>query len=564
MLERVKQSYFSEEYELGLSLLSKKDELSHTEKIWKIRLLSAMRLFDDVVLLLSETDIPNSPINVIGAFSTALVDSDFQQDFISCIRSYSIRASSADEALRCYELMLRSKLNPQQIVEMIEQFLVDYLDSSSAKMTISAAIRNRTDLLMNRRFRNRFVESLELTKLVSNIALEETDPIYANPPETSTVAQLPIPLLIQLDGLLTPESRKVLIDPIIQSRESQNDAIRSIISTRLIRLSEQGDYKELLIQLRNLPYLEKPINNTEIQKIILNLSSSGIDPIDAILEFERKMANIAGGSINVAKASFRTGHSEIGLRNWNLAYLRYISDPQFESPFPLDTIEIGRIDLIKKLYDRLFTTNASLFLNIDDPYLRKFCSDSELLFALTQNFVERPPFSDRDGGLSEVAILSTILSENKNQTSYDFVEHKVLHVSNSIKIGGAERQVLFSTRAPIVESQLALYNISRNTKENSFINEVEKSGIIVHDYSIEPSSNFHTNCSSSLSLIPDGPGLNPWMTVQIKSLIDIFSKERPEIVHLWQDGTNIIGGIAAILSGVPRIFLSARSTPLSH
>ena len=85
MLERVKQSYFSEEYELGLSLLSKKDELSHTEKIWKIRLLSAMRLFDDVVLLLSETDIPNSPINVIGAFSTALVDSDFQQDFISCI-----------------------------------------------------------------------------------------------------------------------------------------------------------------------------------------------------------------------------------------------------------------------------------------------------------------------------------------------------------------------------------------------------------------------------------------------------------------------------------------------
>ena len=263
----------------------------------------------------------------------------------------------------------------------------------------------------------------------------------------------------------------------------------------------------------------------------------------------------------MAKATFRTGHSEIGFRNWNLAYLRYISDPQFETRFPLDTMEIGRIDLIKKLYDRLFANNASLFLNMDDPCLRKFCSDSELLFASTQNFFDRPPFSIRDGGLSEVAILSTILSENENQASYDVVKNRVLHVSNSIRIGGAERQVLFSTKAPIVESQLALYNISRNNKENSFITEVEKSGIIVHDYSIEPSSNFHTNCSSSLSLIPDGPGLNPWMTVQIKSLIDIFSKERPEIVHLWQDGTNIIGGIAAILSGVPRIFLSARSTP---
>ena len=142
-----------------------------------------MGLFEEVVLILSETDISDSPINVIAAFSTALVDSDFQQEFISCIRSYSIRSRSADEALRCYELMLRSKLNLQQIVEVIEQFLMDYLDSSSAKMTISAAIRNRTDLMMNPRFRNRFVEGLERAELVSHIAFQESDPISANPPK---------------------------------------------------------------------------------------------------------------------------------------------------------------------------------------------------------------------------------------------------------------------------------------------------------------------------------------------------------------------------------------------
>ena len=269
---------------------------------------------------------------------------------------------------------------------------MDYLDSSSAKMTISAAIRDRTDLMMNPRFRKRFVEGLDLAELTYHIAFQESDQISANPPEPSTVAKLPMPLLVQLDGLLTPESRKVLIDPIIKSRELQNDVSRTIITTRLIRLSEQGDYTELLKQIRNLPSLDTPIYDTEIQKIILNLSASGIDQIDAILEIERKMANIAGGSINVAKATFRTGHSEIGFRNWNLAYLRYISDPQFETRFPLDTMEIGRIDLIKKLYDRLFANNASLFLNMDDPCLRKFCSDSELLFASTQNFVDRPPF----------------------------------------------------------------------------------------------------------------------------------------------------------------------------
>ena len=203
--------------------------------------------------------------------------------------------------------MLRSKLNPQQIVELIEQFLVDYLDSSSAKMTISAAIRNRTDLMMNRRFRNRFVESLELTKLVSNIALEETDPIYANPPETSTVAQLPIPLLIQLDGLLTPESRKVLIDPIIKSRELQNDVSRTIITTRLIRLSEQGDYTELLKQIRNLPSW---IHRFTIQKYRRSYSIYllRIDQIDAILEIRKN------GKYRRRKYQCGKGH----LQNWSL------------------------------------------------------------------------------------------------------------------------------------------------------------------------------------------------------------------------------------------------------
>jgi glycosyltransferase involved in cell wall biosynthesis len=36
---------------------------------------------------------------------------------------------------------------------------------------------------------------------------------------------------------------------------------------------------------------------------------------------------------------------------------------------------------------------------------------------------------------------------------------------------------------------------------------------------------------------------------------------RPQLAHLWLDETNIMGGVAAVLSGVPRIVLSQRSVP---
>jgi hypothetical protein len=48
--------------------------------------------------------------------------------------------------------------------------------------------------------------------------------------------------------------------------------------------------------------------------------------------------------------------------------------------------------------------------------------------------------------------------------------------------------------------------------------------------------------------------------VEIVRLFAEFVRLRPQIVHLWQDRTNLVGSVAAALAGVPKILLSARST----
>lgn len=43
-----------------------------------------------------------------------------------------------------------------------------------------------------------------------------------------------------------------------------------------------------------------------------------------------------------------------------------------------------------------------------------------------------------------------------------------------------------------------------------------------------------------------------------------FIDRRPEVVHIWQDQMNVVAGLAALLVGVPRIYLSCRSLSPAH
>ena len=44
-------------------------------------------------------------------------------------------------------------------------------------------------------------------------------------------------------------------------------------------------------------------------------------------------------------------------------------------------------------------------------------------------------------------------------------------------------------------------------------------------------------------------------------MIEIYSEEEYDLAHTWQDYCNIYGGVAALISGVPRVLMSARTLP---
>ncbi len=55
--------------------------------------------------------------------------------------------------------------------------------------------------------------------------------------------------------------------------------------------------------------------------------------------------------------------------------------------------------------------------------------------------------------------------------------------------------------------------------------------------------------------------LSPRMREGVVHLVDHFRLRAPDVVHLWQDGMVLAGGLAALIAGVPRIVLSARTLP---
>ncbi len=55
--------------------------------------------------------------------------------------------------------------------------------------------------------------------------------------------------------------------------------------------------------------------------------------------------------------------------------------------------------------------------------------------------------------------------------------------------------------------------------------------------------------------------LPPQMAEGTERLTDMIAGLRPDVVHIWQDGTILAAALAALLAGVPRIVLSVRTVP---
>lgn len=184
----------------------------------------------------------------------------------------------------------------------------------------------------------------------------------------------------------------------------------------------------------------------------------------------------------------------------------------------------------------------------------------ELKYNLEDDF----NLQENDERFVEARILFKLLDEFVPDKIQYQPEKKVLIVNNSVKFGGAERQVIRCLENSSLEKDLVVWNKSVNTPDNSFIDDVTEMEIVVYDYSIPHSPleiNYPSELERLLELIPNSTPLNPGIKRKIRNLVGIIEASKPTTIHLWQDTTNVLGAISALIAGVPRIIMSARSLP---
>ena len=152
---------------------------------------------------------------------------------------------------------------------------------------------------------------------------------------------------------------------------------------------------------------------------------------------------------------------------------------------------------------------------------------------------------------------------------YSIAESKsnVLMISSSLGRGGAERQVVSCLSGLVQdpkfkETSLYCHSISGSRgHDETYETEVRELGVHIHEFGKR--TNWNEGIKDAEIL------LKPWrkyleklpvgMQRNIEPLFLNFYYEKPQIVHAWQDQTNLNASIAALMAGVPGIVMFARS-----
>ncbi|MGY4420460.1 glycosyltransferase involved in cell wall biosynthesis [Bradyrhizobium sp. JR6.1] len=124
--------------------------------------------------------------------------------------------------------------------------------------------------------------------------------------------------------------------------------------------------------------------------------------------------------------------------------------------------------------------------------------------------------------------------------------------------GGAERQLVVTAqglrdgRKPNI--RVACVNLSTPVSR-FFLPELESRDIAASVIGAEVDSKLDPALGAVVDTLP----------LELRDDVALYAKtlaaQQPEIAHLWLDEVNIKGGIAAVLTGVPKIIISQRSLP---
>lgn len=130
----------------------------------------------------------------------------------------------------------------------------------------------------------------------------------------------------------------------------------------------------------------------------------------------------------------------------------------------------------------------------------------------------------------------------------------------SLNPGGAERQLVLTLLGLVNSGKkpVALaVGYLRNEVERFHQHQLEQAGISVielHGDALQSQKIESARLSKILNQLPAA-------LYGVDDYVRVFGRQFPEIVHLWLDEVNVKGGLAAVMTGVPRIILSGRSLP---
>lgn len=147
-------------------------------------------------------------------------------------------------------------------------------------------------------------------------------------------------------------------------------------------------------------------------------------------------------------------------------------------------------------------------------------------------------------------------------------EEKILLVTGSLAAGGAERQVVhlanYLAGAGVNVSVLVQRLVAE--EDRFFLDDLSPTVRVFelpHMFEWEtvgmgalPSSGSMTGFLDSMWMVMM---LHPRFVDEVKRYRRFFLEQQPSVVHAWLDFTNVAAGLAAILAGVPRIFLGGRN-----
>ena len=174
-----------------------------------------------------------------------------------------------------------------------------------------------------------------------------------------------------------------------------------------------------------------------------------------------------------------------------------------------------------------------------------------------EQIVEAPIFTD-------VEVLRRLMKETREVKHSKKSSRKRIAVhSHTLDIGGAERQasllVELLERNSIKNSSFSLVTHRIPNKSNisqTYYRNLTIESLDVIEY-IKPV--IVGEISEDVDRIVGH--LSSVKARRLRNLIRIFSVGDYDIVHTWQDYCNIYGGIAALISGVKEVVMSARTLP---